>query len=147
MPAALIASMCCACRMAVVILVVKQCIFLHLSPGVYCSAWLLSMSDDFNRPALFFPNMFILDVQFQVLTGCFFSSFFHVSILKCSLLGGWGWGERPIASFKGANSVPSSDFIVENWATYSQDVLSTFLIYSLTLVLQNGSRQTVQART
>ena len=84
MPVALIASMCCACRMAVVILVVKQCIFSHLSPGVYCSAWLLSMSHDFNRPALFFPSTFILDVQFQAITVFFFFSFFHVSILKCS---------------------------------------------------------------
>ena len=81
MPVALIASMCCACRMAVVILVVKQCIFSHLSPGVYCSAWLLSMSHDFNRPALFFPSTFILDVQFQAITGCFFSSSFFFTFL------------------------------------------------------------------
>ena len=145
MPAALIPSMCCTCGMAEVILVVKQCIFSHLSPGVYCSAWLLSMSHDFNRPASFFPNTSILDVQFQAIT-VFFLLFFFTFLYSCSLLGRGG-DKRPIASFKAANSVPSSAFIVENWATYCQDVLSTFLIYSLTLVLQNGSRQTIQART
>ena len=76
----------------------------------------------------------------------FFFFFFHVSILVFLVREGGG-DKRPIASFKAANSVPSSAFIVENWATYCQDVLSTFLIYSLTLVLQNGSRQTIQART
>ena len=35
---------------------------------------------------------------------------------------------------------------MENWATYSQDVSSAFLIYSLMQVLQNGFSQTVQAR-